>query len=158
MTSPITSKFFPAYAEIDSACCELYDQHVKYLGITHIVGVSRGGLVPAVVLSHLASVPLIPVSYSAKEGKGDGRNHTNVVPQFNRDDVILIVDDIADSGYTLKELVESIQPQVSQVYTTSLYYKITSVYQPDFWCWTIGEKELDQWVWFPWEVQKYERR
>jgi hypothetical protein len=68
-----------------------------------ILGLSRGGLVPGVILSHLLEVPLITASYSSKQGMGE-RDYTNTLPII-ADMRILIVDEIADSGNTLHEVV-----------------------------------------------------
>lgn len=118
-----------------------------------IVGVNRGGLVPAVILSHMLDVPLIPVSYSSKDGAGDDKNHSNVLPtigdSFATPQTLLIVDDIADTGHTLAELTRHYRSQGNHVLTVSLYRKEFPVLVPDF-AWQVISDD-DPWIVFPWE-------
>jgi len=91
--------------------------------IDSVYGISRGGLIPAVYLSHLLDVPVVEDDYIGKE--------------------TLIIDDICDSGQTL----------ASYTYlgcvTATVYFHKQSIFEPDIW---IYEKK-DAWVQFPWEVK-----
>ena len=60
-----------------------------------IVGLSRGGLVPAVYISHLLDKPLKTMDYSSKSGNGSG-NHLNEIPWWFLDSKskFLLGDDI----------------------------------------------------------------
>ena len=83
-----------------------------------IYGIPRGGLIPAVMLSHRLGVPLVG------KPKPDS----------------LIVDEIADSGNTLKQF-----DQKSAV----LIWKKCSIVMPSF----FGElTESSSWIVFPWEI------
>lgn len=67
-----------------------------------IVGLSRGGLMPAVVLSHRLNVPMVPVTWQTRDGKTkDKEVLNNIKSKYNN---ILVVDDICDSGLTLREI------------------------------------------------------
>lgn len=81
-------------------------------------GPVRGGLVPAVMLSHALSLPFL----DRPTGK------------------TLVVDDIADTGKTLKEFYR-------KNFITTFYYHRQSIVVPDIW---LREKK-DQWIVFPWE-------
>ena len=86
-----------------------------------IYGISRGGLIPAVLLSHKMGVPLTNYAYTKNT---------------------LIVDDICDSGKTLTEMLA---PNLTAV----LHYKPhTSNITPDFYANKFGS---DDWVVYPWE-------
>ena len=56
---------------------------------------------------------------------------------------ILIVDDICDSGKTLKRFKFE-----NNVYTATLHYKTTAEYEPHFW-WRIAAQ--NEWLYYPWE-------
>lgn len=142
----------PTYTDIHNACIglahqiELYDYQLDV-----IVGVSRGGLVPANHLSQLLQVPLVSITYSSKIGKGDDKNHNNYIPQLT-DKSILIVDDICDSGNTLKELsTRYLMKPGNTVYTAAIYYKALKepIYVPTLSWVTIPE--FSDWIHFPWE-------
>lgn len=142
--------FYPTYTELHNACVDACDDCFKHIKLTKVVGIVRGGLLPAVIVSHKLDLPLIPISYSSKRGKGDDKSYSNVVPVFDKSDCILIVDDISDSGLTLKELVDIYQSQGVTVITYTLYAKLFN-YEPDYYSWIIEEKDRDEWVFFPWE-------
>lgn len=125
-----------------------------------IVGISRGGLIPAVVASQMMNIPLIPISYSSKTGAGDQRNHANVVPSIPGDILsgtgmgitkpkLLIIDDIADSGRTLAEVNNFYVGSGHEVRIIVMYFKESSVFMPDYTYYQIPEDA--PFVNFPWE-------
>jgi hypoxanthine phosphoribosyltransferase len=116
---------------------------------TLIVGVTRGGLIPAVRLSHKLSVPMVTVSYSSKEGKGDDKNHDNVIGDI-KGEKLLIVDDISDSGNTLAELTQLLSSGNEEVKTVALYNKESSVHQPTYFA--CGIPDDAPFITFPWEA------
>lgn len=143
----------PSYEEIHNACHDftIAIEHV-IPNIKAVVGISRGGLHPAMILSHMLSKPLVVVEYSSKEGKGDDKNHTNDLPTITPEQgPVLVVDDICDSGHTLNEIVYHFTKQNVKTYTAVLYYKTHNqqVMAPDMKWRTIPANS--GWVVFPWE-------
>jgi len=116
---------------------------------TKILGVSRGGLILAVCLSHKLDIPMVPVSYSSKAGNGDDKNHSNILPVFEVTDRVLIVDDIADSGLTIRELSDHYKSRVDTVHTACIYYKESSIIEPDIYAVKIPKDA--PFINFPWE-------
>jgi hypoxanthine phosphoribosyltransferase len=94
--------------------------------ITAIGGLPRGGLIPAVLLSHKMNIPFVSQA-----------NIAGVVGN------ILIVDDICDSGRTLKRFKFE-----SNVYTATIHYKSTAEYEPNFW-WRLASP--NEYIYYPWE-------
>lgn len=116
-----------------------------------IIGIARGGLVPAVHISHCLHTPMLPISYSAQNGNGDNKNHHNTLPII-KGKRLLIVDDICDSGHTLQELVEYYSKD-NDVKTAVCYYKyVNEVHTPDYYGYGIDDDF--GWVVFPWEQDK----
>lgn len=116
-----------------------------------IVGISRGGWVPARVLSDLLSIHDIA---SVKAEFYLGVNETKsepVITQAVSTDVrnkrVLVVDDVADTGKSLR-LVEAhlLKHGVKELKIATLYYKPWSVTLPDYY-----EKLTCDWIIFPWE-------
>jgi hypoxanthine phosphoribosyltransferase len=71
-----------------------------------IVGLSRGGLVPAVELSHYLNIPMYIADISHPDSKGDNINqHKDIIPDVKEIN-LLVVDDILDSGWSVKSLIE----------------------------------------------------
>jgi hypoxanthine phosphoribosyltransferase len=92
--------------------------------IEAITGLPRGGLIPAVLLSHKLGLPYVNLF-------NDCEGHENV----------LVIDDICDSGETLKEY--------HQFFTTAtIHYKQLAVVKPDFYYSLAPE---DKWIVYPWE-------
>ena len=106
------------------------------LEIENIYGLPRGGLIPAVMLSHQLGVPM---------AKGDIGPNT------------LIVDDICDSGETLDKFVKKYQTLYSfpfNLKTAVLHYKPhTSCFEPTF---NAKKWDKDDWLVYPWETKNSE--
>src|SRR6056297_3438869 len=74
-----------------------------------VVGLSRGGLIPGVMLSHRFNVPHIPIVWSTRDFAGSADfSHQNLSlisevrhAAYSKKDV-LIVDDICDTGKTFE--------------------------------------------------------
>ena len=92
------------WEEIDKLIHSLAKKIIDELPeIDSITGIARGGLIPAVLLSHKLNIPYIEVI----------RPNT------------LVVDDICDSGKTIANSVG--------VYTATLYTKPSAIEQPTIW-------------------------
>ena len=101
------------WEQFDSACRQIatkIKQHPKT--VTDIFGIPRGGLIPAVRLSHLLQLPL-----------------TSTISRRT-----LIVDDICDTGKTLN--IYKIFP--TNLTATLIYHK-QSIIIPDFWIYEKGD-------------------
>lgn len=115
----------------------------------YIIGLTRGGLIPATMLSHLLDVPMIAIQYSSVDGAGDNKNHDNELPDI-KGKSLLIVDDIADSGKTLEEVCTHFAP-FNVLQSAVLYHKESSVFTPSFCALLIPEDA--PFVYFPWEIK-----
>lgn len=94
--------------------------------INAVGGLPRGGLIPAVMISHRLSIPFV--------------SQANIKNIFGN---ILIVDDICDSGQTLKQFKFE-----ENIYTATLHWKQSSEYQPNYF-WEIAYE--NEWIVYPWE-------
>lgn len=77
----------------------------------YIVGITRGGLVPAVMISHYLNVPMHTLNVSLRDGADIGPESNLWMAEdafgYNSDPKnILIVDDINDSGATINWIME----------------------------------------------------
>ena len=118
-----------------------------------IVGISRGGLLPARILSDLLDNPHlanIKVEFyvdidQTKEVPGI----TQPVSVSVKDKRVLIVDDITDSGQSFRLVWETLAQEAAEVKTVTLYHKPWSCFTPD-----IYARETEAWVIFPWEFRE----
>jgi hypoxanthine phosphoribosyltransferase len=101
---------------VDKLCEKIITEQPN---IDSVFGLKRGGLIPAVMVSHKLGLPWSDV----------------MLPNT------LVVDDICDTGVTLKNCIGG--------YTAVLHYKPhTSCYTPNIYA-TIHEG--DEWIIYPWE-------
>lgn len=92
---------------------------------TAVTGLPRGGLIPAVMLSHTLGVPFVKDLVDSSV------------------DVVLVVDDICDSGVTMQKF-----GGMKHTHTVTLHYKTTACYEPNYWWKLAGANE---WIVYPWE-------
>ena len=72
---------------------------------SYIVALSRGGLIPGVILSHKLGLKLVPISWSTRDHQ-DRETNCWIPEDVNVGKKILIVDDIIDSGEALRTMFE----------------------------------------------------
>ncbi|MGC8895504.1 MAG: phosphoribosyltransferase [Candidatus Bathyarchaeia archaeon] len=119
-----------------------------------IVGVSRGGWPPARVLSDLMDNPnLANVRAEFYLGVAETKGEPTLTQPVSVDvsgKKVLVVDEIADTGKSLKLVKEHIVKQgAREVKIATVYYKPWSIIKPDYY-----EKETSRWVVFPWEIKE----
>ncbi|MEM4258053.1 MAG: phosphoribosyltransferase family protein [Candidatus Thermoplasmatota archaeon] len=145
----------PTYDQIHDGCINLSNQIKQNLPkVDYIIGLARGGLFPAVIISHILNVPMLTVHYSSKEGVGDNKNHENILPDLSPRKSYVFVDDIADSGKTLAEIFKYYTLKKVVIHTAVLYYKehkTNHLFAPD-WYWQMIYEDTG-WICFPWEKQ-----
>ena len=131
-----------------------------------IVGVSRGGWPPARVMSDLLENPkLANVTTEFYVGVAETKGKpviTQPVSVSVKGKMVLVVDDVADTGESLRLVRSHLEEQgATEVKIATIYYKPWSVIIPDYY-----EKETSSWIIFPWErketvrkiVEKYKRQ
>jgi hypoxanthine phosphoribosyltransferase len=119
-----------------------------------ILGISRGGLVPAVALSNVLGISVlhvIAVGRNVSAGKYSDKQPPKVLWQGNlaemRGKQVLVVDDVAGSGETLRCVREqALLADAADVRTAVLVQMQRGTSAADF-----VAVELDDWVVFPWE-------
>ena len=99
----------------------------------YLYGVPRGGLIPATWLSHKTGIKYQQIN-SIQISKIADLSH------------IMIIDDICDSGETIKKIKEDFP----KCQTATLYHKETAIDKPDIY----GEISTYDWLYFPWENQQ----
>lgn len=107
---------------VDKLCAQITKSEIP---VKSVLGLKRGGLIPAVMVSHKLGLPWSDV----------------MLPDT------LVVDDICDSGVTLRDCVCS--------YTAVLYHKPhTANFVPTLFA---AIHEGDEWILFPWENKDSEQ-
>ena len=123
-----------------------------------IVGVARGGIVPACILTDLlesADFALIQIEYYS------GINQTRKEPILKQclntpltDKKVLLVDDVSDSGRSLKLAKNHLQEQdAKEIRIATLYTKPATITPPDYY-----EKQTNSWIVFPWDAKRNSKK
>ncbi len=123
-----------------------------------IVGIARGGIVPARFLSDLLetrNLTTIQIEYYK------GINQTKDEPSLKRclnlqltSKTVLLVDDISDSGSSLQLAKNHLkQNGAKEIKIATLYAKPTSITKPDYF-----EKQTSNWIVFPWDIKETVRK
>ena len=124
---------------------------VKSYNLDVIVAIARGGLSLAHYLGELLNIREVTsinsIGYDA-DIKLDTVKVYNT-PLIEQGKRVLVVDDIADSGETLKEVIKKLKEKnpSSEFKVATIFYKKSSIYQPDF-----KVREAKEWVEFFWSA------
>ncbi|WP_374431377.1 phosphoribosyltransferase [Ideonella dechloratans] len=121
-----------------------------------ILCLARGGMRPGDVLSRVFDKPLAIMStssYRAEAGTIQGRLDMAkyiTMPKGELAGRVLLVDDLADSGETLKAVVERLRgmPQIAELRSAVLWTKSVSTYKPDYY---VEELVTSPWIHQPFE-------
>jgi hypothetical protein len=117
-----------------------------------IVALSRGGLIPGRILSDLLAihnVVVLDVKYYTGVGERAEKPKINGMSKLPiKDKNVLVVDDVVDTGESVKVAVEflrSLKPKNLTIFT--LHAKPHRIVDPD-----IFIEETSAWIIYPWEI------
>ena len=153
-------KHLMSWADVDAATDRIVEEILESeININAILGLSRGGLVPAVIISNKLDIDKVYSyglrSYNTNRQGEAISTYQHIGPNLCSDENILIVDDISDQGKTLayvKDQVCSDGPLNyvhKNIYTCTLCIKKNTDFLPTWYYRTYRD---DQWVTFPWEI------
>lgn len=120
-----------------------------------IVGLHRGGSIPAIHLSHKLNLPCISIDWSMVDGQlterslQDAQLLSRLVHEEKKK--VLIVDDIIDSGKTIQELLNRANIDRESVGIACLIYNDEQPIVPDTWGRKISRSVTPDWFEFWWE-------
>ena len=130
----------------------------------YVVGITRGGLVPALKISHYLGLPMETLKISLRDGSDDGCESNCWMAEDAYDGKhILVVDDINDSGATLEWLKKDWSlsafrndPKWNDIWNETVRFATlidndASPTQVNYIGKSINKAEDDVWVVFPWE-------
>lgn len=150
----MSNKKYYDYAEIHGFC-ETLATRLKGENFDSVVGVSRGGLIPATIIAEKMKVrQLRTVGVRSYQLSGITKRSKSVLyqscsPYLTGD--ILVIDDISDTGETFKFLLDHFRKnkQINKIITCSLFVRRSTSFIPDYYHTDIIGNE---WVVFPWET------
>jgi len=157
-------KVYYTWKQVEGACLDVARQMSAHnWQPDYIVGITRGGLVPANLLSQYTGIKMLSLDVSLRDG-GDCVSNCGMAEDAYDGKKILIVDDINDQGSTVnwikKDWQSSAFPNDSKwnsvwgdsVRFAVLTHNFSSQFKdPDYYVWTVNNAEQDCWLVYPWE-------
>ena len=104
-----------------------------------IFGISRGGLVPGIYLSHALSIPFHAINKD---------NHIECSDYKQ----VLVVDEINDTGKTFSDLSKILDGTFEQVKYCAIVENTASCFTVDYQGYVFNKLDEPDWIVFPWEV------
>lgn len=119
-----------------------------------LVALARGGWVPARIMSDLLDNPAVAsVRTEFYNGQNQNKSLVSLTQSVSANVTgksVLLIDEVSDTGQSLKLAKEHIRSQgAAEIKTATLFYKPWSTLKPDFY-----EKKTELWVVFPWELKE----
>ena len=160
-------KIYYSWKDVEGACLDLARQVItSQWRPDYIVGITRGGAIPAVMLSQFFDVPMRPLQVSLRDGGECVSDLGMAEDAFGHEEDpknILIVDDINDQGSTIawikKDWPSGCFPDHNQwtktwghnVRFATLTNNMASKETVDYSVWEVNKAEEDCWLVYPWE-------
>jgi len=158
-------KIYYTWQQVEGAVLEIARQmNNHYWRPDYIVGITRGGLVPANLLSQYTGIPMKSLDVSLRDG-GDRVSNFGMAEDAYNGEKILIVDDINDQGSTVNWIKQDWQSSClpgntsiwDHVWGDTVRFAVLTHNQsskfkdPDYYAWTVNKREEDCWLVYPWE-------
>lgn len=141
------------YGNLADALAEKIRSHAESFDL--IIGIARGGIPVAMVVSDHLNVKLDIInvkSYNGIAERGAPRILTTLTEAVKGKNVLL-VDDLVDQGETMATVSKYLRSQGPAVLKTAvLFKKPWSTTDPDYFLETV-----DKWIVFPWELGEVNR-
>lgn len=116
-----------------------------------IIGIARGGLSLAHVMAEGLNIRNVQTIRTELYDGSEKRDAITVFGECKFENIkrVLVVDDIADTGETLAEVMKILTYGNTEIEfkICTLFYKKSSIYEPHYW-----QNEAIEWVEFFWEA------
>ena len=122
---------------------------------TFLIGIGRGGLVPAVYLSHASGLPTLSCDLSSRVRDFADEVLVRLAGHTRAGERLLFVDDINDSGRTIAALRAALADAgavAGAVRVATLIENTVSAERVDYAARTIDRTTTKDWYVFPWEA------
>jgi hypoxanthine phosphoribosyltransferase len=118
---------------------------------THVIGIARGGMIPATMMSYIFDAKLLSYDVSSYEGTEQGDIEINQdidLDSIDENSSVLVIDDICDSSKTMQHIKQKIGNRYRFVRFVTLFAREKTKGAVDHYGVTVKE---GTWLVFPWE-------
>jgi hypoxanthine phosphoribosyltransferase len=120
-----------------------------------LVGVGRGGLTPAVFLSHATGLPMVSIDFSTPIPEFNDALIEALAARTRDGERLVFVEDINDSGRTIESIRTQLLATKAAIANTRfavLIDNLSSVERVEYAHRTIDRRNTKDWFIFPWEA------
>ena len=120
-----------------------------------LIGIGRGGLVPAVFLSHATGLPMLSVDFSSQVDDFSEAPLVRLAARTRAGERLLFLDDINDTGRTIAQLRNTLAAAgavAESVRFATLLVNIRSGERIEYRAREIDRAVTKDWFIFPWEA------
>ncbi len=120
-----------------------------------LIGIGRGGLAPAVFLSHAAGLPMLSVDYSSQVPDFAAEPLVKLAARTRAGERLLFIDDINDTGRTivhLRTVLAEADAVMDHIRFATLIDNVRSQARIDYAARTIDRATTKDWFVFPCEA------
>lgn len=130
--------------------CLIISKKLSAQNFDCLVAISRGGLIPATILSYLLDIKKIHVigyDYYLKPGVRGKLKRISLPGKNIKNCHVLLVDEKADTGNTLSAATQFLKKEKNKVTSATLHWEPKSKIKPDYFVHRIN----DVWIVYPWD-------
>jgi len=157
-------KVYYNWSQVEGACLDIARQMSAHdWKPDYIVGITRGGLVPANLLSQYTGIKMYTLNISLRDSNESESNLWMAEDAF-KGKKILIVDDINDQGSTINWIKQDWpsgcfpdDDKWHQVWGDNVRFAVlthnsgSQFKDPDYFVWNVDKRHEDCWLVYPWE-------
>ena len=152
-----TPKHRYSWNDIETMCISIVNQMYEDSWTPdYIVGITRGGNVPATIISNMIGIRCETLKVSLRDDDTDNEHNWWMADDAFNGKNILIVDDINDTGATLNWIIKDWD--ISETFGNNVRFAVltdnlaSKAVQPvSYSCHEINKEESDVWLIYPWE-------
>ena len=152
---------FPSWKNIETHCGSLLEQiNRDKFSPDFIISVLWGGAIPTRIFMDMYDIDRSlckPIFASCYEDIGKASDKVKIVHMFDQkvfcDKNVLVIDDIQDTGRTIRALRDSFSQQPKSLRVATIYARQKAENKPEYY----AQEIEDEWIIFPWEENEFHR-